>query len=643
MTDFSEGEDEVFIRYEDDKNTSNNSDEEEEIDVAAGRRWDPLGEEKENDETVVDQASRHESIDGNNTQIKQLENEQELLSTSLQALTSHFAQVQFRLRQIVESPTGDRDSLLQSLEEFAFRGIPEVMRLNPREHESLYKIMERQQSRQFELIEHLKQQLSDAEKFAYESGADILPQSIVVEKQKAIFNELKNKLKLNVDEKVLPQLTEDDIRAQVDSAIGEFVTPLKMQDTLVSQLKTQIVDLERFVAYLQAEQELTPEIKAAIKNSKNPEIAFQTYNSKMARSRKQSQSDSGKEQKPNKAGTSKSDYIRGQQSRVDHDLTGKMSNLLVKASAILDMFALTQLGCGSQRIQRNSLKKTQKGNHWGDLRAQLEVDVQEVILLVSTVEKLQNESKTIQECDSSETDDYEDDSAENPKSKRRPSKADKEYIATTQAEITALVRKQFAITLQGLMQHGLRDDSKTSTSLMPFIGCMMPFQQQAAAHRHRVDETEDRPNEQMHVWELILEYYHIKNGDQFNDTPARKLSESFNLDIMGLGSQSSSNKHTMLTAIGSIIALHAPYKRSYNSHFKAFISAALNARKLTQWLNLIYQSQELIEQYYTEWSYVAHTGFRDALRTIDRLSHHDFDLPVDLAVRQFQNIKDVFM
>lgn len=161
------------------------------------------------------------------------------------------------------------------------------------------------------------------------------------------------------------------------------------------------------------------------------------------------------------------------------------------------------------------------------------------------------------------------------KSKRGLSQADKEYIATTQTEITAMVRKHFAITLQGLMQHGLRDNSKTSTSLVPFIGCMMPFQQQATAHR-RVDETEDQPSEQMHVWELILEYYHIKNGDQFNDTPARKLSESFNLDIMGgLGSQSSSNKHTMLTAIGSIIALHAPYKRSYNSHFKAFISAAL--------------------------------------------------------------------
>lgn len=351
------------------------------------------------------------SVDGNTTQIKQLENEQELLSTSLQALTSHFAQVQFRLRQIVESPAVDRDGLLQSLEEFAFRGIPEVMRLNPHEHESMYKIMERQQNRQFELIEYLKQQLSEAEKFAYESGADILPQSIVVERQKAIFNELKNKLKLKMDEKVLPQLTVDDIRAQVDNAIGEFVTPLKMQDTLVSQLKTQIVDLERFVAYLQAEQEMTPEIKAAIKNSKNPEIAFQTYNSK-TRSRKKSETDSGRS--PNVAGSSRSEFNRRESPHVDHDLSGKVSSLLLKASAILDMFTITQFGCSNPRIVKNSLKKTPKGNHWGDLRAQLEVDVQEVLSLVSSIEKVQRECKAIPECDSSDTDDDDDDEPSSP-------------------------------------------------------------------------------------------------------------------------------------------------------------------------------------------------------------------------------------
>lgn len=338
-------------------------------------------------------------MDGDNCHIKQLENEQEVLSTSLQALTSHFAQVQFRLRQICDAPADERDGLLKSLEEFAFRGIPEVMKLDPLQHENLYKIMERQQSRQFELIEHLKRQLSDAETLAFESGADILPQSVIVEKQKAFLNQLKNKLKLTVDDKFLSQLTVDDIRAQVDNALGEFVQPMKMKDTLVSQLKTQIVDLERFVAYLQAEQEMTPEIKAAIKNSKNPEIGFQTYNSKTARSRKHSQSDNPK----GTAGTSRNDYNG---SRVDHDLSGKMSSLLIKASNILDMFALTQLSCSSRRGQRNSLKRTQKGNHWGDLRAKLEVDVQEIVSLVSSIEIIRKKTTAIvEESLSSDTDD----------------------------------------------------------------------------------------------------------------------------------------------------------------------------------------------------------------------------------------------
>lgn len=126
------------------------------------------------------------------------------------------------------------------------------------------------------------------------------------------------------------------------------------------------------------------------------------------------------------------------------------------------------------------------------------------------------------------------------------------------------------------MQHGLRDINRSSTSLVPFMGCMMPFGQQPSHGHRNIDESDSRASsEQMHVWELILEYYHLKNGNQFNDTPARKLSQSFNLDIMGMGAQIPSSKHTLLTAIGSIIAIHEPYKRSFNSHFKALISEAL--------------------------------------------------------------------
>lgn len=35
-------------------------------------------------------------------------------------------QVQFRLRQIVDAPATEKETLLKELEEFAFRGIPDV-------------------------------------------------------------------------------------------------------------------------------------------------------------------------------------------------------------------------------------------------------------------------------------------------------------------------------------------------------------------------------------------------------------------------------------------------------------------------------------------------------------------------------------
>ncbi|XP_022778343.1 RUN domain-containing protein 1-like, partial [Stylophora pistillata] len=58
--------------------------------------------------------------------IRDLEDEQEELNGSLLALTSHFAQVQFRLKQVVAAPTETRERLLMELEEFAFQGCPDV-------------------------------------------------------------------------------------------------------------------------------------------------------------------------------------------------------------------------------------------------------------------------------------------------------------------------------------------------------------------------------------------------------------------------------------------------------------------------------------------------------------------------------------
>ena len=44
-------------------------------------------------------------------------------------------QVQFRLRQIVEAPGEEKEQLLQELETFAFRGIPDVRQCKLTEHD----------------------------------------------------------------------------------------------------------------------------------------------------------------------------------------------------------------------------------------------------------------------------------------------------------------------------------------------------------------------------------------------------------------------------------------------------------------------------------------------------------------------------
>lgn len=43
----------------------------------------------------------------------------------------------------------------------------------------------------------------------------------------------------------------DELRQAVDRAIGQIVNPARVKEKLVEQLKTQIVDLERFIEFLQ--------------------------------------------------------------------------------------------------------------------------------------------------------------------------------------------------------------------------------------------------------------------------------------------------------------------------------------------------------------------------------------------------------
>ena len=97
-----------------------------------------------------------------------------------------------------------------------------------------------------------------------------------------------------------------------------------------------------------------------------------------------------------------------------------------------------------------------------------------------------------------------------------------------------------------------------------------------------------------------------QDGERFRAAPARQLSQTFNLQIVG--GTAITPKQTLLTAIADIIETHTPFKRGPESHFKAFVCRALNEGKLATWVRLIIKSRKLVENLYEPWSYAASTG-----------------------------------
>ncbi|XP_011062303.1 PREDICTED: RUN domain-containing protein 1 isoform X1 [Acromyrmex echinatior] len=584
----------------------------------SGERWAPVGA-NDGDEFADEYKYVNASMENlayDMERVKMLEEEQEMLNSSLIALTTHFAQVQFRLRQIVDAPASEKETLLKELEEFAFRGIPDVpnnLLLDSRSVTPISPIscgrsvtgvitdaeveskMALQRTKQRELISQLKSQLEDLEKYAYETGDADLPQSVILERQNIIISHLKEKLNFDVDD--LCKLPADDLRWQVDYAISQIVSPLKMKEQLVSQLKTQIADLERFINYLQGEvsTETLACTCACPVHAGGSGASSASYGSKRR-------------------------FERGRSIEEEAGAANRTKTLTVrKVVALLHMFLMSQLGCGSERVRRNFGGNSRNPAHnWRDLRTRLDIAVEHVLETIAETSQQQQQLQRHPD-DEDDIDDIDDNENDYTSDSDSPSHAN--------AKLTSAVRKHLATSVKDLMQHGLTADvMRSGSSVVPFGSCF-PQRDVTSANF-------------MHAWELILKYYEIKNGRCYNSSPAQKLSQSFNLDLAA--GRIASSKQSLLTTIGNIITSHSPYKRSYDSHFKAFVCAALNANKLVIWLKLILQCQCLLENYYLSWSYVVKTGFQDAFHTLDRLTSYKFDLPVDLAVRQFQNIKDAF-
>lgn len=547
-------------------------DEDIELPIWQEPRREPLGAPKE---SLCDElsCSPTNQKDFSGDRIHALEEEQEILSSSVFTLTSHLAQVEFRLRQIQKAPVEEKDAMLKALEEFTSRGVSDRRAtpqgsadgVNCNECADLERKIKRQRIRQTHFIERLKTQLKELEQFATESNNPSSNECL--NQHRTLIDHLRNEIDKSLEEGCHQPLNAEDLKHQINCVVRQYADRNMSKDEIITKLQAHIEDMQKFIKVMKKE-EFHSTFTSKKDEKKSPKIEQE-------------------------------DLFEKRENKND-DLKAETINLMRKASALIQIFTVSQFGC-SPHSTRKPEARAPVVTHWGNLRAKLEMSIDAVLNLVAR-----------DPCSSTMTDSYDSDSED-------------VGVIINNVPLTIAVRRHLAINLRDLLQHGLTGPE--STSLVPLIGCF-PVRRTSTSRS-------------MHIWDLILRYYDINEGDRFNSTPARKLSQSFNLDIVG--GTTISNKQSLLSAIGSIIASHAPYKRSLDANFKAFVCAGLNAHKLVAWLNIILKSRSLIDLYYSSTSYVVNTGFQDALQSLDRLTNHKFDLPVDLAVKQFQNIKDVFM
>lgn len=111
--------------------------EEESLPPCEAVRWAPVGAVAEagpgaaafSEEAAVEEpgAAPGSPPDSPGRTLRRLRAERRRLDSALLALSSHFAQVQFRLRQVVRGAPAEQQRLLSELEDFAFRGCPHVL------------------------------------------------------------------------------------------------------------------------------------------------------------------------------------------------------------------------------------------------------------------------------------------------------------------------------------------------------------------------------------------------------------------------------------------------------------------------------------------------------------------------------------
>jgi len=573
-----------------------------------------------------------------------LQDQYEQLNSSLFALTSHFAQVQFRMKQIINGPRDNQEKLMEELEEFAFAGCPDVTA--PKEgncctscvsHQAIKTYKERileEEDREKRLDLHLKQMISDLEICQRQAEKQKETSKSTSKTGKLTgYNRLSNQLerltKIEISDNESEEENESadvqtgDIKKYIDKTMARLVNPKLAKQSIISQVNKQITDMEKFVNFLN------------------------TYNSTTECEDDHSTTDNQQSNKNNSKNTSsigKSSNARKSADGIPAPHTMRVNDekrrriheasvaMMKKGLALLQIFAISQFGCSAKHFQEHMMRKKETATNsstghlkpLGQLKGSIDhiiavhaklVDVgglhpdseDEINLPISSADKRASWSRSKSRSRTESV---------TSSSVMSNSAAYKSIETSLQEELIRVVRGDFTVALKELMQHGLFESFTTkSLSTKALVGCMSSHTSQGHG---------------MHIWELFDRFYSMKHGRQFSKQPSMMLSEAFAMDV---GCTQQTPKQSLLTVLHRIKTTHETRKRSFDAMFKALISAGLNRGRLAQWIRLVIRMPELSEKHYERWSYVVRSGFDEVLTLLEKLSSLTFFLPEDLAIR----------
>ncbi|CAH8546680.1 unnamed protein product [Dicrocoelium dendriticum] len=694
-------------------------------------RWAPLGANSSPEPSCTYQPDEWGGFDSSNVNYDEffkLTSENERMNRALMALTTHFAQVQFRIGQVLNADVTRREEMLRSLEEFASRGIPDLplFSTSPKNQSTtLSDYLCNLQPKPQQLIEELRKQLDELECFAYEIGEQQEPPTqATLEKQRLVLEELGEKLDLDISK--LNNLSIEELKSLIDSVVHQFMDPLKLNERLVEQLKTQVIDLERFIDFLHGTDEASEG------------------------------STSSRRTLPSRSKNSQERAI----------------SLLQRAMAILHIFTSTQFASVTENWLLSTKNRSKNGfcecisggpvevnlsdtthnsatverakfQHWGSVRARLEIAIATVLEKVQLFQSFQLEKANRSAAKPTRWSVIPTDSQPSARTLKhsaprlsstfsdfvyagdqvfgtrislpvqrlhgtpfRPTLSDRQSSVTSsnfscnpsahgfasgkhtrmasvqndldtdeflcseaQRMVVRAVRRHLCPALTELIEHGLLKKplstiveessgrlQRAGVLLRPIWSCLStrhqtvlddyidPIDSVSEPHvGHNQMAFSGRPSAHssgMHAWHVLLKYYYMKNGPLYNQSPARRLSESFDLD--SYAGKPVTVRQRFFNAMGIVLESHSAYKRSDDAKFKAFVCVALNEGKLASWLRLVFKCQPLVTAIYQPWSYALSTGFDDALQSLKRLTDVEFQLPYDYSVRHLREIRDAF-